>query len=377
VAPARAVRASRFGDRKPGDVHLLMSQMLPNAPTTEIVDLREEARAVGLRYVSDDRPGITRHRSGRGFSYRATNGETIRDRAEIARINAIVIPPAWTEVWICPNPRGHILATGRDARNRKQYRYHPEWRALRDATKFDRMVAFSRALPTIRTRLTDDLALRGLSREKVLAAVVSIIDHTLIRVGNEEYARQNGSFGATTLQDDHAHFAHGELRLSFRGKSGKEHEASIDDPRLVRVVRRCQELPGEQLFAYLDETGAPRTIDSGDVNDYLREIAGEGITVKDFRTWGGSVLCHQLLLDAGPAGSETEAKRMVVAAIKLVAARLGNTPAVCRASYVHPSIIDAYLEGELRAGDDEEEHDDEDAGGLRPEERRLQSFLAA
>jgi DNA topoisomerase-1 len=352
-----------------------MSQILPNAPTTELVDPREEARAAGLRYVSDDRPGITRHRSGRGFSYRTASGETIRDRQEIARINAIVIPPAWTEVWICPNPRGHILATGRDARNRKQYRYHPEWRALRDATKFDRMVAFSRALPAIRTRLTDDLALRGLPREKVLAAVVSLIDHTLIRVGNDEYARENGSFGATTLQDEHAHFGRGELRLSFRGKSGKEQEASIDDPRLIRVVRRCQELPGEQLFEYLDETGTARPIDSGDVNDYLREIAGEEITVKDFRTWGGSVICHQLLLDAGPAESAADAKGMVVASIKLVAARLGNTPAVCRASYVHPSIIDSYLDGALDGDADGVE--DENGNGLRADELRLQSFLAA
>jgi DNA topoisomerase-1 len=285
-----------------------------------------------------------------------------------------VIPPAWTQVWIGPNPRGHILATGRDQRNRKQYRYHPGWRALRDATKFDRMLPFAHALPAIRGRLTDDLALRKLPREKVLAAVISIIDRTLIRVGNEEYARQNGSFGATTLRDEHAHFAHGELRLSFRGKSGKDHEAAIDDPRLARVVRRCHDLPGEQLFEYIDETGKPHGIDSGDVNDYLREIAGEEITVKDFRTWGGSVLCHQLLSDAGSADTATEAKRMLVASIKLVAARLGNTPAVCRASYVHPAIIERYLAGELTsspAGGDTDEH------GLRAEERQLEAFLAA
>jgi DNA topoisomerase-1 len=350
-----------------------MSAIVPTPATGELLDPRDEARAAGLRYVSDDRPGITRHRSGRGFSYRAANGETIRDRAEVARINAIAIPPAWTQVWICPNPRGHILATGRDARTRKQYRYHPDWRALRDATKFDRMAAFSRALPVIRARLADDLALRGLPREKVLAAIVSIIDCTLIRVGSEEYARQNGSFGATTLRDEHATFAHGELLLSFRGKSGKQQQAAIDDPRLIRIVRRCQELPGEQLFEYIDETHEPHAIDSGDVNDYLREVAGEEITVKDFRTWGGSVLCHQLLLDAGEAADEAEAKKMVVASIKLVAARLGNTPAVCRASYVHPAIIELYLEGELVA--DAVEEDDEH--GLRPGELQLQSFLAA
>jgi DNA topoisomerase-1 len=355
-----------------------MRETAPTLRPPALVDPRDEARAAGLRYVSDDRPGITRHRSGRGFSYRSPNGETIRDRAEIARIAAIAIPPAWTQVWICPNPRGHILATGRDARKRKQYRYHPEWRALRDATKFDRMAAFASALPAIRTRLTEDLALRGLPREKVLAAVVSIIDRTLIRVGNEEYARQNGSFGATTLRDEHAEIVRGELRLSFRGKSGKEHEAAVSDPRLTRVVRRCQELPGEQLFGYIDETGEPRAIDSGDVNDYLREIAGEEITVKDFRTWGGSVLCHRLLLDAGVASDEAEARRMVVASIKLVAARLGNTPAVCRASYVHPTILEAYLSHALVAEDGDEIGDgDRDENGLRGEELRLQRFLAA
>jgi len=349
-----------------------MSQTVQQLEQSDATDPREEARAAGLRYVSDDRPGITRHRSGRGFSYRSSAGETVRDRAEIARIAAIAIPPAWTQVWISPNPRGHILATGRDARARKQYRYHPDWRSLRDATKFDRMAAFATALPAIRARLRADLALRGLPREKVLAAVVSIIDRTLIRVGNEEYARQNGSFGATTLREEHAEIVRGELRLTFRGKAGKEHEAAVSDPRLTKVVRRCQELPGEQLFGYLDESGAPRAIDSGDVNDYLREVAGEEITVKDFRTWGGSVLCHQLLLDAGPARDEAEAKHMVVASIKLVAARLGNTPAVCRASYVHPAILDAYLGGELAA---EAPGASADEDGLRPEERQLRAFL--
>jgi DNA topoisomerase-1 len=338
-----------------------------------MTDPREDARAAGLRYVSDDRPGITRHRSGRGFAYRDPHGETIRDRVVRRRIAAIAIPPAWTDVWICSNPRGHILATGRDARGRKQYRYHPEWRAVRDETKFDRMLAFAGALPDVRARLAGDLALRGLSREKVLAAVVSIIDRTLIRVGNEEYARVNGSYGATTLREEHARVVGGELRLSFRGKAGKQHECALHDPRLARVVRRCQELPGEQLFGYVDEDGTPRAIDSGDVNDYLREVAGEEITVKDFRTWGGSVLCHQLLCDAGPATSVAEARHMVVAAIEVVASRLGNTPAVCRASYIHPAVLDAYLDDSLPCapvGGRRSEH------GLRPEERRLRSFLA-
>jgi DNA topoisomerase I len=338
-------------------------------------DPRADARAAGLRYVSDDRPGITRRRVGRGFSYREPDGRPIRDRELLRQIAAIAIPPAWKQVWICPNARGHILATGRDARGRKQYRYHPDWRAARDANKFDRMVAFSNVLPAIRARLADDLTSRGLPREKVLATVVSIIDRTLIRVGNEEYTRANGSFGATTLRDEHAHIVHGELRLSFRGKAGKEYDCAVHDPRLARVVRRCQELPGEQLFGYVDETGATRGIDSGDVNDYLREVAGEEITVKDFRTWGGTVHCHQLLRDAGPAGSDDEARAMVVAAIKVVASRLGNTPAVCRASYVHPLVIDSYLAGEL--GDGGSDDDDDEVDGLRAEERRLRAFLAA
>jgi DNA topoisomerase-1 len=338
----------------------------------DTLDPRAEARAAGLRYVSDDRPGITRSRAGTGFSYRGPDGVPIRAKHELQRIAAIAIPPAWEQVWISPNPRGHILATGRDARGRKQYRYHPAWREARDATKFHRTIAFAEALPAIRARLADDLTLRLLPREKVLAAVVTIIDDTLIRVGNEEYARENGSYGATTLRDEHARFVHGELRLSFRGKSGKDHEAAIDDPRLARVVRRCQHLPGEHLFGYADADGRAHAIDSGDVNDYLREIAGEEITVKDFRTWGASALCHQLLLAAGAPENATEGKAMVVAAIKVVATRLGNTPAVCRASYVHPLVLGSYLDGTLDDGPD-----DAEVEGLRPEERRLLAFLVA
>jgi DNA topoisomerase-1 len=340
----------------------------------EVEDPRDEARLAGLRYVTDDRPGITRAASGRGFTYRDPDGTTIDDPAERARIEAIAIPPAWTDVWICPVPNGHILATGRDARGRKQYRYHPDWRAIRDGTKFHRMVSFGQALPDIRGRLEDDLALRRLPREKVLAAVISIIDRTLIRVGSEEYARANGTFGASTLRDDDVKIVHGDLRLSFRGKAGKHHEYAVHDPRLARVVHRCQELPGEHLFGYLDHNGKPHTIDSGDVNDYLREIAGEEITVKYFRTWGGSVLCHQMLSDAGTASSKAEANRMVVATIKQVASRLGNTPAVARASYVHPTIIEAYLDGSL-SGTSADDGDDE--ASLHTEERRLLSFLHA
>jgi DNA topoisomerase-1 len=336
-------------------------------------DPRTDARAAGLRYVSDDRPGITRRGAGRGFSYRDPDGAPIRDRETLRRIASIAIPPAWKQVWICPDALGHIQATGRDARGRKQYRYHPRWRAVRDSTKFHRMTGFAAVLPTIRARLADDLALTGRPRDKVLATVVLLIDETLIRVGNEEYARTNGSFGATTLRTEHASVVHGELRLSFRGKAGVEHEYAVHDPRIARVVRRCQDLPGQHLFGYVDHTGAAHAISSGDVNDYLHEIGGEEITIKDFRTWGGSVLCHRLLSDAGRADSEREARSMVVATIKVVAARLGNTPAVCRASYIHPLVISAYLDGSL--GDDEGAIDEVD--GLHPDEQRLQAFLLA
>jgi DNA topoisomerase-1 len=306
------------------------------------------AREAGLRYVTDDRPGITRRRAGTGFSYRDPFGERITDRDEIDRIRGIGIPPAWTSVWICPNPRGHIQATGRDARGRKQYRYHKDWRAVRDATKFERMVAFGHALPTLRERLEADLALPGMQRERILATVLWIIDHTLMRVGNEEYARTNDSYGATTLRKDHLEVRGSDVVLSFRGKHGKEHRADFRDRRIAAILRRCQDLPGESLFSYVDELGEARTVDSGDVNDYLREIAGESFTVKDFRTWGGSVRCFRLLCDAGAAGSAREAAGMVTGVIKFVAAHLGNTPAVCRSSYIHPAILTAYCDGELR-----------------------------
>ena len=303
------------------------------------------AREAGLRYVTDDRPGITRKRAGKGFSYRDPFGARITDRGEIARIRAIGIPPAWTNVWICPNPRGHVQATGRDARGRKQYRYHPEWRAVRDASKFDRMLAFGEALPTLRERVEGDLALPGVPRERVLATVIWIIDETLMRVGNEEYARTNDSYGATTLRNDHVEIHGTEVEVAFRGKHGKEHRAGFRDRRIAAILRRCQELPGESLFTYVDELGEVRGVDSGDVNDYLREIAGDAFTVKDFRTWGGSVRCFQLLSATSGAITERERQALVGSAIKEVALHLGNTPAVARSSYVHPGILTAYAEG--------------------------------
>jgi DNA topoisomerase-1 len=305
------------------------------------------AEDAGLRYVTDDRPGITRRRSGRGFSYRTPDGKVLRDRARIETIRALAIPPAWTDVWICPNPNGHLLATGRDARGRKQYRYHPDWRAIRDATKFDRMVPFGATLPAVRERIERDLALRGLPREKVLAAVLRLIDMTLVRVGNDEYARLNASFGASTMRNEHADVRGGKVRLSFRGKHGKDVAARVADRRLARIVRRCQELPGEELFGYLDEFGTERDVRSEDVNEYVRELAGQDFTVKDFRTWGATVLAAGLLGEIGPGETETETTRRQNTAIRIVAHDLGNTAAVCRSSYIHPVVLDSFRAGTL------------------------------
>ncbi|HKG24294.1 MAG TPA: hypothetical protein VKB09_01545 [Thermomicrobiales bacterium] len=310
-------------------------------------DPSDAARAAGLRYVSDNGPGIRRKRRGKRFSYLGIDGEPIRDERELARIKALVIPPAWTDVWICPSPRGHIQATGRDARGRKQYRYHPRWRALRDETKYGRLQAFGETLPRLRRRVEEDLARPGLPREKVLATVVRLLETTLIRVGNEEYARQNESYGLTTLRDDHVEVSGATVRFSFRGKSGKEHTVGVHDRRLAAIVKRCRDLPGQELFQYQGEDGEPHTIGSADVNAYLREAMGEEFTAKDFRTWAGSVLAAQELLRCGPAESETAARRNTVAAIQTVSERLGNTPAVCRRCYVHPAVIDAYQDGTL------------------------------
>ncbi|HVM25481.1 MAG TPA: hypothetical protein VM253_08795 [Candidatus Limnocylindrales bacterium] len=317
----------------------------------EILDLpsdpEESAEEAGLRYVSDTGPGIRRRRAGRGFSYIGTDGSRITDRRQLARIKALAIPPAWTDVWISPTRRGHIQATGRDAKGRKQYRYHPRWHEVRDEVKFGRMLAFAAALPTIRERTEADLRRQGLPREKVLAAVVRLLEKTMIRVGNEEYARDNESYGLTTLQDDHAEVSSRTIVFRYKGKSGREHEATLEDPRLARIVKRCQDLPGQELLQYVDEEGAVRDVDSADVNDYLREITGEPFTAKDFRTWAGTVLACMALEEFEAFASDTEARKNVVAAVKRVAERLGNTPAVCRSSYIHPQILDAYLDGSM------------------------------
>jgi DNA topoisomerase-1 len=310
-------------------------------------DPRATAREAGLRYASDARPGITRRRAGRGFSYRGADGSLIRDREVLGRIRSLAIPPAWSDVWICPWPNGHIQATGRDARGRKQHRYHPRWHERRDDSKFARMIAFAEALPGIRQRTEEHLALRGLPREKVLAACVRLLELTLIRVGNDEYARLNRSFGLTTLRDRHARIEGSAVRFRFRGKSGKEHEVGLRDRRLARVVRRCQELPGQELFQYVDDDGAVRDVASDDVNAYLREISGGDFTAKDFRTWAGTVLAYRALKALQPATDERGARKNVVEAIRQIAGRLGNTAAVCRRSYVHPAVLDAYFEGTI------------------------------
>ncbi len=310
------------------------------------MDPAESADDAGLRYVADTDPGIRRRRAGRGFVYLDPRGHRVKDRATLDWIRSLAIPPAWTDVWICSSPKGHLQATGRDARGRKQYRYHPNWRAQRDTVKYDRMIAFGQALPRMRRRVSRDLRRTGLPRERVLAAVVRLLEKTGVRVGNEEYARDNKSFGLSTLRDRHVKVGSKRIRFRFRGKGGKEGEVEVSDARLARIVGRCQDLPGQELFAYLDEEGEVRTIGSGDVNDYIREISGHDFTAKDFRTWAATVLAARSLARGEPAPTIAGAKRDVVRAVERVAEWLGNTPAVSRKSYVDPMVIDAYLEGE-------------------------------
>jgi DNA topoisomerase-1 len=302
----------------------------------------------GLRHAADDQPGIARRRSGRGFAYRDPNGKLVRDRETLARIRSIVIPPAWTDVWICLSPNGHLQATGRDARGRKQYRYHPRYRKRRDGAKFERLIAFAKALPAIREQVDADLARPGLPREKVLAAVVRLLELTLIRVGNDEYARLNRSFGLTTLRDRHAAVDGTAIRFRFRGKSGQRHEVSLRDRRLAAVVRRCRDLPGQELFQYVAEDGEPRDVASDDVNGYLDAIA-PGITAKEFRTWAGTVLAFRALRSIGKGSTDRDKQRNLAAAIKATAENLGNTPAVARQAYVHPAVVDAYMDGRIAA----------------------------
>jgi len=319
----------------------------------------EAARAAGLRYVDPDTtPGLARVRRRGGFAYVDANGRPVRDAATLERIRKLVVPPAWRDVWICPVPNGHIQAVGRDARGRKQYRYHARWREVRDATKYHRVLAFSRALPRIRRACERDLARPGLPREKVLATAVRLLELTHMRIGNEEYARENGSYGLTTLRDRHVRVEGGRVVFRFRGKAGKVRELDVRDRRLAGIIGKCSELPGHELFQYVDDGGALRTIDSGDVNRYIRAAAGgEEFTAKDFRTWAGTVLAARTLRALEPCAGRGRANKNVVSCVKAVAARLGNTPAVCKRCYVHPAVLESYLDGTLRrvrARDDEE-----------------------
>ncbi|HET7028467.1 MAG TPA: hypothetical protein VFI28_12305 [Candidatus Limnocylindrales bacterium] len=319
------------------------------------------ARSIGLRHSRDDEPGILRRRSGDEWAFETSDGQAVTDEAVVSRIVALAIPPAWTSVWICADDRGHLQATGRDARGRKQYRYHRAFRAHREAAKFEELIAFGRALPKIRERVESDLRLPGLSREKVLAACVRVLDLTLVRVGNEEYARANRSFGLTTLRDRHAKIEGGRVRFRFRGKSGKVHEVGIRDRRLASIIKRCQDLPGQDLFQYVDDDGLTRDVASDDVNDYLREIAGPDVSAKMFRTWSATVLAGRALTAFRDEETGRATKRHVVEAMKEVADRLGNTPTVARNSYVHPAVLDAYLDGSLgnalvTAAEDEGRH---------------------
>jgi DNA topoisomerase-1 len=308
-------------------------------------DALSAAKSAGLRYVSDEKPGITRTGSAKSFRYIGPDGRVVRDAATLGRIKRLAIPPAWTKVWICPYPHGHIQATGRDDRGRKQYRYHPDWRTVRDETKYERMIAFGQALPKIRRRVQRDLSRPGLGREKVLATMVRLLETTLVRVGNEEYARANGSIGLSTMRDQHVKIEGSVMRFAFKGKSGKFHRIALRDPRLARIVRQAQDLPGQELFQYLDDDGEQRTVNSEDVNAYLRDIAGHEFSAKDFRTWAGTVLAALALREFTAFKSKAEAKKNLVHAIERVAERLGNTPAVCRKCYIHPVVLQSYLDG--------------------------------
>jgi DNA topoisomerase-1 len=363
TSPASGRSPARRGRRR----------QVPNLAT----DSRAAARAAGLRYVTDTGLGIRRRRSGRGFSYTGVDGQSIRDRELLRWIRSLAVPPAWADVWISPVRNGHILATGRDAKGRKQFRYHPAWREIRDEAKYGRTIAFAQALPAIRARVEEDLSLSGLPRRKVIATVVRLLELTLVRVGNEEYARANRSYGLTTLRNRHVRVDGSELRFRFKGKSGKEHSLGVRDRRVAAIVKKCQELPGQELFQYVDEAGELQAVDSGDVNDYVREIAGDDFTAKDFRTWAGTVLAAEALKAAEAVETEAAAKRRVVEAIEQVAKSLGNTAAVCRKCYVHPAIIESYLDGSFLDALHESVpgHGGNTKPGLPPEEAAVMALL--
>jgi DNA topoisomerase I len=342
-----------------------------------IVDPRDAAESAGLVYASDESSGIRRRKAGKGFSYRGPDGKTINDEATLKRIRSLAIPPAWSDVWICPKVNGHIQATGRDAKGRKQYRYHPQFREVREGVKFEHVMDFARSLPIIRAKVTEDMSLRGLPREKVLATTVHLLETTLIRVGNDDYAKQNNSYGLTTLRDPHVKVEGSELRFQFNGKSGKTWRLKVKDRRVAKIVKACQELPGQELLQYIDENGDRQDVTSADVNAYLKEITGKDITAKDFRTWAGTVLAALALREFETFDTDAKAKKNVRAAIERVSSRLGNTPTICRKCYVHPEIVNSYLSGSLllEIKDEVETELREDLGGLKPEEAAVMTLL--
>jgi len=353
---------------------------LADAPSSEpnpVIDIAATAREAGLRYVSDHMAGIRRKRAGRSFSYTDEAGEKVTDEKTLARIRKLAIPPAWKDVWICASPNGHLQATGIDARGRKQYRYHAGWRAIRDETKYNRMIAFGRALPAIRERVRRDLARDGLPREKILATIVRLLETTLIRIGNREYARDNASFGLTTLRNKHIAVEGSTVHFEFRAKSGKMRTLKLKDRKLAGIVKRCRELPGHELFQYVDRDGGRHSVTSDDVNGYLKETTGAEFTAKDFRTWAGTVLAALALREFEVFDSEAAAKRNITRAIEQVAGRLGNTVSICRKCYVHPEVFDAYLDGTLVTGlkDDIDAKLIDEISDLKPEEVAVLAFL--
>ena len=353
--------------------------LLDPTPAEAVVDPRDAAESAGLRYVSDEEPGIRRRKAGKGFSYLKPDGTRVEDAATLDRIRSLAIPPAYTDVWICAQPNGHIQATGRDAKGRKQYRYHPAFREVRESTKYEKMLEFARALPALRTKIDEHMGLRGLPREKVLATVVHLLETTLIRVGNEDYVRQNKSYGLTTLRDPHVKVEGPQLRFQFKGKSGKTWRLQVKDRRVARIVKACQDLPGQDLFQYLDENGESQSVTSADVNAYLKEITGSDVTAKDFRTWAGTVLAALALKEFETFDNEAKAKKNIRAAIETVASRLGNTPTICRKCYVHPEVFTSYLEGQLllEIRDEVESELRDNLSGLKPEEAAVLTLLAA
>jgi DNA topoisomerase-1 len=348
-----------------------------NVTSENVVDPRDAAETAGLLYVSDEEPGIRRRKSGKGFTYTRPDGKKVEDRSTLERIKSLAIPPAYTDVWICAKANGHIQATGRDAKGRKQYRYHSAFREVRESTKYEHMLEFAKGLPAIRKTIDEHMSLRGLPREKVLATVVHLLENTLIRVGNSDYVKQNKSYGLTTLRDPHVKVQGGELRFQFKGKSGKTWRLQVKDRRVAKIVKACQDLPGQDLFQYLDENGEQQSITSADVNAYLKEITGSEITAKDFRTWAGTVLAALALAEFEEFDSDAKAKKNIRAAIEKVSARLGNTPSICRKCYVHPEVFASYLDRGLLLGIKEEIETElrEDLASLRPEEAAVLALL--